>query len=297
MALPAALILAARLDSDRIADWLVDHGVRIAVILVVIGVLFLIFRHIVPHAIDAAVRARAEGRSEMEIEKRVKTLTAVFVRTAEVVLVIVALFMVLPELDVNVGPILAGVGIAGIAIGFGAQTLVHDTINGLFILIENQYGIGDVVTVAGISGQVEDVNLRRTILRDLDGVVHSVPNSEIKVASNMTREWSRVNMNVTVAYGEDLDRVIEVINRVGKELAKDKEFGPLITGAPQVLRVDGFGDSGVEIKILGETKPIKQWDVMGELRKRLKKAFDEEGIEIPFPHRVIVTRGAKATDV
>jgi len=258
-------------------------------------VLFLVFRHIVPHAIDATVRARAEGRPEVEIEKRVKTLTAVFVRTTEIVLVIVALFMVLPELDVNVGPILAGVGIAGIAIGFGAQTLVHDTINGLFILIENQYGIGDVVTVAGVSGVVEDVNLRRTILRDLDGVVHSVPNSEIKVASNMTREWSRVNMNVSVSYAEDLDRVIEVINRVGKELAEDKDFGPLILTPPQVLRVDALGDSGIEIKILGDTKPIKQWDVMGELRKRLKKAFDEEGIEIPFPHRVMVTKGAKAT--
>jgi small-conductance mechanosensitive channel len=169
-------------------------------------------------------------------------------------------------------------------------------VSGFFILMENQYGIDDVVTVAGVSGQVQEVNLRRTVLRDLDGTLHSVPNGEIRVASNLTRAWSRVNLNVSVAYGEDLDKVIDVINRVGKALAEDADFAPLIITAPQVLRVDGFGESGVEIKILGDTKPIRQWDVMGELRKRLKKAFDEEGIEIPFPHRVIVTRGAKATD-
>jgi small conductance mechanosensitive channel len=211
--------------------------------------------------------------------------------------VVWALFTTLPELGVNVTPILASVGIAGIAVGFGAQSLVKDVLTGLFILVENQYSKGDVVTLAGISGQVEEVGLRRTVLRDLDGIVHHVPNGEIAVASNLTQEWSRVNMNVSVAYGEDLDKVFEVINRVGHELAADAEFGPLILKAPQVLRVDAFGESGIAIKILGDTEPIRQWEVMGELRKRLKKAFDEEGIEIPFPHVVLVTKGAKATDV
>ncbi len=275
-----ALILAARFDGDRIADWLVDHGVRIAVILAVVAIILLILRHAVPRAVDAMVRRRALGRSPDETAKRVKTLTTVFVWTVEVVLLFVALFMVLPELGVNVAPVLAGVGVVGIAIGLGAQTLVRDTINGLFILIENQYGIGDVITVAGISGRVEEVNLRRTVLRDLDGTVHSVPNSEIRVASNHTREWSGVNMDVTVAYGADLDKATAVIDRVGKELAADPQYADLITQPPHVVRVDAFKDSGVSLKVLGVTKPIRQWEVMGELRKRLKKAFEEEDIEL-----------------
>ena len=275
-----ALILAARLDGDRIADWLVDHGVRIAVILAIVAIILLILRHAVPRAVDAMVRRRALGRSPDETAKRVKTLTTVFVWTVEITLLFVALFMVLPELGVNIAPILAGVGVVGIAIGLGAQTLVRDTINGLFILIENQYGIGDVITVAGISGRVEEVNLRRTVLRDLDGTVHSVPNSEIRVASNHTREWSGVNMDVTVAYGADLDNATAVIDRVGKELAADPQYADLITQPPHVVRVDAFKDSGVSLKVLGVTKPIRQWEVMGELRKRLKKAFDAEHIEM-----------------
>jgi small conductance mechanosensitive channel len=280
MAALFTLTLAARIDGDRIADWLVDHGVRIAVILIVVAVIILIFRHVVPHAVDAAVRRRMEERPDEEVEKRVETLDTVFVRTAEIVLAAIALFMVLPELGVNVGPVLAGVGIVGIAIGLGAQTLVRDTINGMFILIENQFGIGDVVTVAGISGRVEEVNLRRTVLRDLDGAVHSVPNSEIRVASNHSRGWSGVDMNVTVAYEADIDKATAVIDRVGQELAADAEYGPLITDAPHVARVDAFKDSGVALKVLGVTEPMRQWEVMGELRRRLKKAFDAERIEL-----------------
>jgi small conductance mechanosensitive channel len=192
--------------------------------------------------------------------------------------------MLLLELQINIAPILAGFGVAGIAIGFGAQSLVKDLVAGVFVIMENQYRVGDVVRIADVAGLVEDINLRRTVLRDLDGIVHTVPNGEIRVASNFTKEWSRVNLNVSVAYGEDLDRVISVINRVGKELSEDPEWAPSILTPPKALRVDSLGDSGIEIKILGETKPMRQWDVMGQLRLRLKKAFDKEGIEIPWPH-------------
>src|SRR4030043_525458 len=163
--------------------------------------------------------------------------------------------MLLSEVGIYIAPVLAGVGIIGLAIGFGAQSLVKDIISGLFILIENQYRKGDVVKIADVSGLVEDINLRRTVLRDLDGIVHVVPNGEIRVASNLTKEWSRVNLNISVAYGEDLDRVITVINRVGQELTNDPQWAPLIIKAPQVLRVDKLGDSGIEIKILGEPQP------------------------------------------
>jgi len=272
--------LFARITSDRVTDWLVTHGLRIVVIVAFIIVVFAVFRAVVPHVVEATVRRQMAGRPEEETSKRAKTLLNAVLRTAEVVLAIIALLMVLPELSVNIGALLAGVGIAGIAIGFGAQTLVRDTLNGLFILIENQYGIGDVVTVAGVTGRVEEVNLRRTVLRDLDGVVHSVPNSEIRVASNYTRDWSGVNMNVTVPYDADLDKVTEVIDTVGRELAADKAYKSLIKEAPHVERVDAFKDSGVSLKVLGVTKPMRQWEVMGELRRRLKKAFDSEHIEL-----------------
>jgi small conductance mechanosensitive channel len=177
--------------------------------------------------------------------------------------------------------------VAGIAIGFGAQNLVRDFLAGVFVILEDQYRVGDVVRIAGIAGLVEDINLRRTILRDLDGIVHVVPNGEVRTASNFTKEKSRVNLDIVVAYKEDLDRVIEVLNRVGKELSEDPYFGPLITQPIQVLGVNEFQDSGIAIKVLGETRPIRQWEVAREFRKRVKKAFDQEGIEIPFPHRTI----------
>jgi len=272
------------MDWSTVTDWLGGHGVRILIILLISGALYLVLHKFVPRAVKVHVANRMAAKPEVEIQKRATTLSRVLVTTGIVVIAIAALFMILSEAGINITPVVAGFGIAGIAIGFGAQSLVKDLIAGLFVLIENQYGVGDVVRIADIAGIVEEVNLRRTILRDLDGIVHSVPNGEIRVASNFTKEWSRVNLNVSVGYGEDLDHVIEVLNRIGKEMTEDPEWGPLIIGAPHVLRVDAFEDSGIAIKILGETKPIQQWAVMGELRLRIKKLFDEEGIEIPWPH-------------
>jgi small conductance mechanosensitive channel len=188
------------------------------------------------------------------------------------------------ELGQNITPLLASAGVVGVALALGAQTMVKDFLAGMFILLEDQYNVGDTVKIAGIAGAVEEVNLRRTVLRDLDGIVHTIPNSTVTTASNYTRDLARVNLDVPVAYGEDLDNVFNVINRVGKELAADPYFSKLIKTPPQVLRVQKFADSGIEIRILGDVRPSMQWEVTGELRKRLKKAFDEEGIEIPWPH-------------
>ena len=272
------------MDWSTVTDWLGSHGVRILIILLMSGALYFVLHRFVPRAVKVHVARTMKKKRKTEIEKRATTLSKVLVTTGIVMIAIAALFMILSEVGINITPVVAGFGIAGIAIGFGAQSLVKDFIAGLFILIENQYGVGDVVRIADIAGIVEEINLRRTILRDLDGIVHSVPNGEIKVASNFTKEWSRVNMNISVGYGEDLDHVMEVLNRIGKEMAEEPYWGELITGAPQVLRVDAFEDSGIAIKILGETKPIRQWEVMGELRRRIKRVFDEEGIEIPWPH-------------
>lgn len=271
------------IETASVTGWMTEHGWRIALIVVLSVAIIVAAGRFIPRLIAASM-ARRTGESEQEHKKRADTLSRVLVNAGQVILILIAAFMLLAELEINITPILAGVGIVGIAIGFGAQSLIKDLIAGLFIILENQYRVGDVVRISDVSGLVEDINLRRTVLRDLDGIAHVVPNGEIRVASNFTKEWSRVNFNVSVAYGEDLDHVISVINSVGKELANDPMWAPLILTPPQALRVDNLGDSGIEIKILGDTKPIRQWDVMGELRRRLKKAFDKEGIEIPWPH-------------
>ena len=195
--------------------------------------------------------------------------------------------MILSEAGMDTAPLIAGAGIIGLAFGFGGQYLIKDLIAGFFIILENQYRIGDVVCFGDTCGLVEKINLRTTILRDLDGTVHHMPNGEIKVASNLSKFFARVNLNIGIAYNSDLEKVIRVVNKVGNQLAEDKNWKEMIIKPLQFLRVDDFGDSAIIIKILGETKPIKQWDVAGEFRKRLKIAFDKNGIEIPFPQRVI----------
>ena len=279
-----AVLEVVGIDLPLVRTWLIEHGISVAILVVLSLAATFAVSGLGPKIIQAAVRKKVKEEPEEEIKKRAQTLAGVFVATAQVIILGMAVFMLLSEVGIDIAPIIAGVGVAGIAIGFGAQSLVKDIIAGLFVVLENQYRIGDVVRIADIAGLVEDINLRRTVLRDLDGTVHVVPNGEIRVASNFTREWSRVNMNISVAYGEDLDRVMAIINRVGNELAQDPQWAPLILKPPQALRVDNLGDSGIEIKILGDTKPIRQWDVMGQLRLRLKRAFDKEGIEIPWPH-------------
>jgi small conductance mechanosensitive channel len=222
-----------------------------------------------------------------EVMKRSETLSSVFVGAVVALIYVSALFMVLTELSVPIGPVLGGFGIAGIAVGFGAQYLVRDLIAGIFILAENQYRTGDVVTLSGISGLVESINLRRTVLRDLDGQVHVIPNGEITVASNKTKYWSRVNLDVGVAYKEDVDRVVEVLNDIGDEIAADPYYGLMLITPPQVLRLNSLDDSAVTFKMLGDCKPMKQWEIMGELRRRIKIRLDAEGIEIPFPHQTV----------
>jgi small conductance mechanosensitive channel len=289
-----ALALAAIMPSqegtpivtiESVQGWLLEHGILILLIILLSYLTYKAVRVIVPRLTTRLVTVRGKGRSaRQEIAKRSSVLSKFLTTVMGAAIVIAAVSMILSEIGLDITPLLAGAGVIGIAIGFGAQSLIKDFLTGLFIVLEDYYSKGDVVRIAGVAGLVEDVNMRRTILRDLDGIVHIIPNGEIRIASNFTRNWSRVNLNIPVAYGEDLDKVIAVINRVGKELAEDETFGPMIIGAPKVLRVDKFADSAIEIKVLGETQPIKQWDVMGELRKRIKKVFDEEGIEIPWPH-------------
>lgn len=267
-----------------VVNWLVSHGVRILIVLAVGGLLWLGLNKFLPPIVRSAVARTKYKESKEGMEKRMNTLLSIFKGVGRVFIVVLAIMMVLSEVGVPIAPVLAGFGIVGIAIGFGAQYVIRDIISGIFIILENQYRVGDVARVADISGLVEEVTLRKTVLRDLDGIVHHVPNGEIRVASNFTRHFARVNLDVRVAYRTDLDHAISVINRVGQELAEDENWRQVIKSPPQALRVNKFDDSGIDIKIVGDVKPMQQWAVMGQLRLRLKKAFDAEGIEIPWPH-------------
>lgn len=266
--------------------WLSGHGLRIVII--IIGA--FIVRQIVGSLVDKFIRRiiKPDQFSDSENEKRREdTLIKVVDDILGVFIWATAGLMLLSEIGLNIGPLLAGAGIVGIAIGFGGQYLISDFLGGLSVILENQYRVGDIICINGTCGKVEDVSLRITTLRDLDGTVHYISNGNIKQVSNRTRQFARVNLNIGVAYNSDLEKVISVVNRVGQEMADDPAWKEHIIKAPYFLRVEDFADSAIVIKILGETKPMKQLDVTGELRKRLKIAFDKEGIEIPFPQRVI----------
>jgi len=275
---------------QNIIHWSVTHGIKIVVILVAALIILRILKSIVRRVIKSVVKKTYEVRDGIALEKRTATLEGVFYSTIKIAIWIIAVLMIIPEFNINIGPILAAVGIAGLAFGFGAQYLIRDLIAGLFIILEDQYRKGDVIKVGDISGKVEDINLRKTVLRDIDGVEHHIPNGEIKIASNRSKLWSRINLEIGVSYDTDLDKAIKVLNKVGKEMAKDKDWEDIITEAPQALGVNEFADSAIVIKVLGQTKPGEQWNIARELRKRIKVAFDKEKIEIPFPHRVIIQK-------
>lgn len=235
----------------------------------------------------------AEELSAAELKKRQDTIESLGVNVIRFFVVVIAILMILERTTtVDIAPAIAGLGIAGIAIGLGTQNLVRDYLNGALILIENQYSKGDVVRIAGVSGMVEDFTLRRTTLRDADGTVHTVPNGEITVASNLTRVFARINQDIQVVYGTDIEKATAVVNRVGQDMAEDAESGPRILEAPHVDRVSALGDYGVTLKIIGTVRASEQWAVGGELRKRLLIAFQDEGIEIPQAQRMVLTHAA-----
>jgi small conductance mechanosensitive channel len=271
------------IDWDAFAEYVLRVGGRTLLIIVVAFVGVTLLRRLIEPVLRVSIREQMSGEPEIEVRKRIETLSHVVYRTTVVAVALLVVVMVLPEFGVDVAPLIAGLGLVGLAVGFGAQNLVKDVINGVFILVENQYGRGDVVTIADISGLVEDINLRRTVLRDLDGTVHFVPHSQIAVASNLTKGYSRVNLNVRIAYEADVDHAIAVVNRVGLEMSREPEYEGKIKDPPHVLRVDDLSESAIELKIIGETAPIEQWDIMGQLRLRIKAAFDREGIVIPHP--------------
>lgn len=218
-----------------------------------------------------------------EAEKRAKTLGKIIKSTAAIIVAGVAVMMILSEFGMNIAPIITGAGIAGIAVGFGAQNLVRDVISGFFLIFEDQIRVGDYVRINGFGGTVETMRLRTTVLRDVDGTVHIFPNGEIKQVSNQTKEYSYCVVDVGVAYGESVDRVMEVLAGVGAELREDAGYAPLLLEPLEVMGVQDLAASQVAIRVRIKTLPLKQWMVARELRRRIKNRFDRENIEIPFP--------------
>ncbi len=272
--------------TEQIIPWLLKHGIRVVLILIVAYLLNNILRKLISRAIRIAVVADETMSKESE-KRREETLIHISDGAIRVLIIIIAFLMILQNIGLEIAPILAGAGIIGLAVGFGAQYLIRDIITGLFIILENQYRIGDVIKIGDSDGTVEKINLRMTTLRDLNGTVHHIPHGEIKRVSNLSKKFARINLNIGISYSANLEHVIKVINQTGDELAKDPLFIDSIISAPKFLRVNEFADSAIILKILGDTKPLMQWQVTGELRKRLKLAFDREGIEIPFPQMVI----------
>lgn len=273
-----------QLTWESVVEWLTGHGLRI---LLVLGGAFVLTR--IVHLLIARLSvfaARREGplAEITEQKKRTETLSGLLRLAASTIIISVAILIVLRELGVDIVPILTGAGIAGLAVGFGAQNLVRDMISGFFMILEDQVRVGDVAIINGKGGLVEQIRLRTVVLRGLDGTVHVIANGAITELSNMTKDFSCYVIDVGVAYKEDVDHVMDVLKQIGEELRQDPAYAEKILGPLEIFGVDSFADSAVVIKIRIKTLPIQQWTVGRELRRRIKNTFDAKGIEIPFPH-------------
>jgi len=267
----------------------IQHAIRIFLILLVAFVATRIARRWIPRLRARLTRAmlRRELENDLEIEKRSRTLGQITRKTLVVLIWSLALLMSLREAGFDVGPILAGAGVVGLAVGFGAQNLVRDVISGLFILLENQVRVNDVAIINGTGGLVEEINLRTIVLRGMDGTVHIFPNGTITTLSNMTHKFSYYVFDIGVAYKEDTDRVIQVLREIAGQMMQEPEYGSYMLEPLDVLGVDRFADSAVIVKARIKTAPIRQWMIGREMNRRIKKRFDELGIEMPFPHRTL----------
>ena len=267
-------------------EWLQEQAGRIAVILVIAFVLIRLLR-VATNRLSKV--SKSHGLPHGLRAQQLRTVASVTNSVGVFVIAFFAMMQILSIFGVDMKPLLASAGIAGLAIGFGAQTLVKDVINGFFILLENQYDLGDMVRIAGVKGTVEDMTMRRTVLRDADGTLHIVPNSEIKIVSNMTRDWAQVALHVTVAYDENSERIIRLLQEVGEELRNDPRFAEMIVADPEVPGIERVGAGEVDYLMLVKTQPGSgQYLVSRELRRRIKEAFEKNNVKSASSARVYV---------
>lgn len=268
---------------NEAVKWLISNGLEILIILCLMLIAMKATKVLSHRIVDLVSR----HKDDPEFKKRTQTFALILRYASNVLILAVVLFLVFKKLGIDIAPFLAAAGIAGIAIGFGAQSLVKDVISGIFILTEDQIRVGDVVEIAGKSGFVEKITLKTVILRDLSGNVHYVPNGKIDVVTNMTKDYSRYVLNIGISYNEDVDKVMKVLKEIDEELRNDPDYKNDILEPLEVLGVDKFADSAVIIKARTMTIPSKQWQVGREFNRRIKKRFDELNIEIPFPHTTL----------
>ena len=278
----------ADLRGERLGQWVARTGLRVGVILLLA---------ITASRLVAAIIARAEREmgggtapGDLERQKRAQTIGRTFSRFLSAIVWGVALLMALRALDVDITPVLTGAGILGLAVGFGAQTLVKDIISGFFLIVEDQVRVGDVALVNGIGGAVEQINLRTLVMRDLEGTVHVIPHGALRTLSNRSKNFAFCVFEVGIDYEDDIDRAIEVVRAVAEGMRQDAAMGPLIVEPLEVQGVERLGASSVDLRFRLKTVPLSQWAVGRELRKRVKQAFDREGIRIPFQQVVVSNR-------
>jgi moderate conductance mechanosensitive channel len=268
---------------ERTYIWSLGSGLRVA-LMIVIG---LVFHRLLRIAINRFQTHLEKSDPSGEARKRATTLGSIIRTVSIIIVLIIVTLMILSELGLNLAPLIAAAGIGGLAVGFGAQNLVRDVISGFFLIIENQVRVGDVVNINDKGGVVENITLRIIRLRDLQGTVHFIPHGQVTLVSNMTKDYSRYVFDVGVAYRENVDEVIKILQEIGDQLINDPEYQPVILEPLEIMGLDRFEDSAVIIRARITTLPIQQWRVGREFNKRMKKIFDERGIEIPFPHRTI----------
>lgn len=274
---------------DKLLQWVLDHGPKLLTIVLATMVLHVLMKFCCQQIAQIMARTGSRG-TKHERENRALTLVSVFRNTGSLIILGGGILMALDQVGIPIMPLMGGAAVLGLAVAFGAQNLVRDYFSGFMVLMEDQYGINDVVKIGDISGVVEKITLRMTVLRDLEGIVHFIPHGTITRVSNMTHGWSRAVLEVNISYKEDSDYVMGVLMDVARELRKDPTFGPLILDEPEMLGLDRLGDYAVVIKLTLKTHPLKRWPVKRELLRRIKRRFDELHIEIPFPHRTVYTR-------
>jgi small conductance mechanosensitive channel len=284
----AGITLPVGLEGRDLLDWLARTGVRIAVIVLLV----VAVNRLVAALIGRAQREITTGTTvgDIERQKRALTIGRTVSRFLSVLVWAAGTLMVLRELDVDITPLLTGAGILGLAVGFGAQTLVRDVISGFFLILEDQVRVGDLALVNGTGGLVEQINLRTIVLRDLDGTVHVFPNGEIKTLANRSKDFSYAVVDVGIDYHEDIDKAVDAVRAAAVELQADPKFGPAILEPIEVLGVDDFKPSAVDLKFRMRTVPLRQWDVGRELRRRIKQTFDARGIRIPYDQLEVTIR-------
>jgi len=279
---------------DKIQHWFLAHGLAILAIILLSVVAYFLLGILVRYATRRVKALDAEEGTSLD--KRAETISEVLYSAGLVVIFVTAAVMLLEEIGVPIAPLLASVGVVGLALGLGAQTLVKDVISGLFILLENQYVVTDVIEVNGIVGNVELMTLRATTLRDASGTLYVIPNGEIRTVANRTRDWSRAIIDVRIAYEADVDRALATLQTIGDDMAASEEWGPLLLEAPQVTGIEGLEDWAVRLRVMVKTGPNQQWDVQRYLRRRIRLVFAEQGIDLAFPRQEVALLNSPGND-